>query len=63
MGRPEWKNSIPTLGGIRKTSLAFGGHVWWVVGGLQEFSVFSPSPFGFGFGTKGLGPGLDNNNE
>ena len=34
----------------------------WVVGGLQHFSV-SPRPlaFGFlGFGSKGLGPGLDN---
>ena len=34
-------------------------------GGLQHFSV-SPRPLGFGFGTKGfgakgLGPGLDNN--
>ena len=28
-------------------------------GGLQHFSV-SPRPLGFGFGTKGLGPGLDN---
>ena len=27
-------------------------------GGLQHFSV-SPRPLGFGFGTKGLGPGLD----
>ena len=32
-------------------SLGVGG---WV-GGLQQFSV-SPSPLGFGFGTKGLGP-------
>ena len=36
---------------------------WGVVvvvgGGLQHFSV-SPRPLGFGFGTKGLGPGLDN---
>ena len=32
---------------------------WWVVGGgLEQFSV-SPRPFGFGFGAKGLGPGLD----
>ena len=37
----------------------------WVVvggGGLQHFSV-SPRPLGFGFwgfGAKGLGPGLDN---
>ena len=30
-----------------------------VVGGLEQFSV-SPRPLGFGFGTKGLGPGLDN---
>ena len=33
----------------------------WVVGGgggLEQFSV-SPRPLGFGFGTKGLGPGLD----
>ena len=35
-----------------------------VGGGLQNFSV-SPRPLGFcfqnkGFGTKGLGPGLDN---
>mgnify|MGYP003327840571 CR=1 FL=1 len=29
-------------------------------GGLQHFSV-SPGPLGFGFGAKGLGPGLDNN--
>ena len=29
-------------------------------GGLQHFSV-SPRPLGFDFGTKGLGPGLDNN--
>ena len=28
-------------------------------GGPQDFSV-SPRPFGFGFETKGLGPGLDN---
>ena len=28
-------------------------------GGLHDFSV-SPRPLGFGFGTKGLGPGLDN---
>ena len=28
-------------------------------GGLQHFSV-SPRPLGFGFGAKGLGPGLDN---
>ena len=28
-------------------------------GGLEQFSV-SPRPLGFGFGTKGLGPGLDN---
>ena len=27
-------------------------------GGIQHFSV-SPRPLGFGFGTKGLGPGLD----
>ena len=27
--------------------------------GLQDFSV-SPRPLGFGFGAKGLGPGLDN---
>ena len=38
---------------------------WWVVvvvgggGGLEQFSV-SPRPLSFGFGTKGLGPGLDN---
>ena len=36
----------------------------WVVvvggGGLEQFSV-SPRPLGFGFGAKGLGPGLDNN--
>ena len=31
----------------------------WVGGGLQHFSV-SPRPLGFGFGIKGLGPGLDN---
>ena len=31
-------------------------------GGLQHFSV-SPRPLGFGFGAKGLGPGLDNNVE
>ena len=30
-----------------------------VGGGLEQFSV-SPRPLGFGFGTKGLGPGLDN---
>ena len=30
-----------------------------VVGGLEQFSV-SPRPLGFGFGAKGLGPGLDN---
>ena len=29
-------------------------------GGIQHFSV-SPRPLGFGFGAKGLGPGLDNN--
>ena len=41
----------------------------WVVGGggLEQFS-FSPRPLGFGFGTKGfwakgLGPGLDNNED
>ena len=28
-------------------------------GGLEQFSV-SPRPLGFGFGAKGLGPGLDN---
>ena len=27
MGCPEWKNSIPTLGGIWKTLLTFGRHV------------------------------------
>ena len=35
----------------------------WAVGGggfgLEQFSV-SPRPLRFGFGTKGLGPGLDN---
>ena len=31
-----------------------------VGGGLEQFSV-SPRPLGFGFGAKGLGPGLDNN--
>ena len=31
----------------------------WVGGGLEQFSV-SPRPLGFGFGAKGLGPGLDN---
>ena len=33
-----------------------------VVGGcgLEQFSV-SPRPLGFGFWTKGLGPGLDKN--
>ena len=37
---------------------SYGG--WWVgVDGLQDFSV-SPRSFGFGFETKGLGPGLDN---
>ena len=35
---------------------------WWVGGGLQHFSV-SPRPLGFGFwgfGAKGLVPGLNN---
>ena len=31
-------------------------------GGLEQFSV-SPRPLGFGFGAKGLGPGLDNSIE
>ena len=31
-------------------------------GGLEQFSV-SPRPLGFGFGTKGLGPGLDNSSS
>ena len=33
-----------------------------VVGGLEQFSVI-PRPFGFGFGAKGLGPGLDKSFE
>ena len=39
-----------------------GGMVWG--GGPKDFSV-SQRPFGFvfGFETKGLGPGLDNNNH
>ena len=39
MGCPEWKNSIPTLGGIRKTSLAFGRHVYYNKGNLKSIET------------------------
>ena len=38
---------------------SYGVGGWWVVGGLEQFSV-SPRPLAFGFGAKGSGPGLDN---
>ena len=45
------------VGPLLHAQKLWGG--WGVVGGLEQFSV-SPRPLCFGFGAKGLGPGLDN---